>query len=257
MLRKAFSATAATGKEPRQRIWDEIRVLGEGFTMHDITRRSCQMPADVRNYLNALAQAKIISVLEPNKLPIRVVWRLVQDEGVDYPRLNAKGERTTAHLAIENVWRTLRILGNDLTVHELHAAICVGEAKINLRRLRDYLNALATAGYLVRTQSPKPKAGDTFRLIPSRYTGPKPPVVHEMQSLQVYDPNLERVAFAKAASQQSEPYEDVWAKEENERARALLAEWSCVDWSQHPELADLLQRTRLELAPIIGTGTVQ
>ena len=67
----------------------------------------------------------------------------------------------------------------------------------------------------------------------------------------MFDPNLGRVVYAKAANRLSEPFEDVWAKAENQRLRNLLAEWLRIDDWRDDAIAprDLIERTQLELAP--------
>lgn len=251
MLRKVTSTSAVvSGKAVRQFIWEAIRIMRESFSVHDIVRRSGQMPSDIKAYLKALTLASVVEVIEADGRKC-MVYRLVRDEGVDHPRLNAKGERTTEHLAIENVWRTLRIMGGEMTVADVMAAANVGKVSISKTKAAAYLKALTEAGYLVRIKGATSRKPDTYQLKPSRYTGPCPPVVNEMESLQVFDPNLGRVVYAKAANRLSEPFEDVWAKAENQRLRNLLAEWLRIDDWRDDAIAprDLIERTQLELAP--------
>ncbi len=245
------------GKEPRQHMWEAIRLLRRSFTQHDIIRRSGQGPSSVETYFKALAKAKVIEVIEPGTGRRQAVWKLARDEGIDHPRLNHQGQRTRSHIATENIWRTLRILRGELTAKDIAETASVGDCSISEKRARRYLKALVEAGYVVRTKITYAEPA-TYRLIPSRDTGPRHPVVREQQSLQVYDQNLNKVVFAKASNavDGAGDAEDSGRSADEIRLRGLLAEWLALE-DGDLALLDLALRTQLELAGTATQETVQ
>lgn len=147
------STLIVTGtKEPRQKMWEAMRHLRPGFTVNDIARQSCGRSADISRYIQALIKAGVVKLVEAPQGATTSrgkVFALVRDEGADHPRLNNKGERTFDHLATENIWRTLRILGGQLTVQDIAQTASAGAVSVSVVKVRQYLNALADAGYPV------------------------------------------------------------------------------------------------------------
>lgn len=246
-------------KEPRQRMWECMRVLRPGFSINDIARRSGQQPYDINRYFQALTKAGIIELVETPKGKEGRVFALVRDEGADHPRLNSKGQRTYSHLATENIWRTLRILNGDLTVEDVAQTASTEGIALTLIKVRQYMNALAEAGYLEKTENSGPTQ-DTYRLINTKNTGPRPPEVRQLDSLQVYDPNLGKLVFAKTTGTAGADRSLVEPGIALLRTRGLLNEWmeiASVDSASVAIPDDLLQRTRLELATPSESGGLQ
>lgn len=145
----------------------------------------------IRDYLADLEAA---SILEPHP-DVPGAYRLLRDEGVDTPRVRPDGSRVTQGQGREAMWLTMRILQRPWTVRELVAHASTAAHPIALLEADDYALRLSRAGYLQRT------APGTYRLIPSRYTGPLPPQIRRTK--EVFDPNLGRVAPWPAPSRLS------------------------------------------------------
>lgn len=246
-------------KEPRQRIWESIRMLAPGFSLNDIARRSGQLPHQIERYLDALAKAGIVQLLSEPKKKVEGVFALVRDEGADHPRLNSKGERTYGHLATENIWRTLRILNGDVTVEDVAQTASAGAVSLTIIKVRQYLHALVDAGYLIKTEHGS-RAPVTYRMVPGKNTGPRPPEIRKLDSLQVYDPNLNKLVYVKTTGSVNADRSLVEPGIALLRSRDLLKEWLAMA-SQAKEastpLSDLVQRTQLELASPSESGGLQ
>ncbi|MGE7992521.1 hypothetical protein ACQKPE_16070 [Pseudomonas sp. NPDC089554] len=255
--RKAHLVVSGT-KEPRQRIWESVRILGIAFSINDIARRSGQMPDDINRYFKALIKAGIIKVVESPPGKVGRVYSLVQDEGADYPRVNGKGQRTYDHLATENIWRTVRILNGNLTAEGVTQTASAGGASLTIIKVRQYLNALTEAGYLEKTQVDVTKP-EIYRLVPGKYTGPRPPEIRKLDSLQVYDPNLGKLVYVKTNGSFGADRSLVEPGVALLRTRDLLSEW--LELAQGGKAikppADLVQRTQLELASTGESGGLQ
>ncbi|MDU9022139.1 hypothetical protein LOY64_07240 [Pseudomonas corrugata] len=246
-------------KEPRQRIWESIRLLRPAFSINDIARRSGQHPNEIGRYFQALSKAGIIQVVEQRKAKEGFVYSLIQDEGADHPRLDSKGRRTYTHLATENIWRSLRILSGEVTDDDVVATASVGGVSLSLVKVRQYLNALVEAGYLTK------KAGvgttpDTYSMVTGKNTGPRPPEIRKLESLQVYDPNLSQLVYARTTGSIDADRSLVEPGVALLRSRELLTEWlaetSRAKGAFSPS-SDLVQRTQLELATPGDSGGLQ
>ncbi|UZD92721.1 hypothetical protein LOY64_15300 [Pseudomonas corrugata] len=186
------------------------------------------------------------------------VFELIKDEGVDHPRLDRKGQRTYHHLATENIWRTLRILKGDLSVAAVIEAASAGGEVLPVVRVRQYLNALAEAGYLVKSVGTTRL--ETYRLVSEKYTGPRPPEVRQLNSLQVYDPNLSKLVYAKTTGSVGADRSLVEPGVALLRTRDLLGEWLKLTDGGKTTVKpspDLVQRTQLELATPGESGGLQ
>lgn len=257
-----ISNLIVTGKkEPRQKMWEAMRHLRPGFTVNDIARQTCGRSADISRYVQALIKAgvvKLVEVPEGATTSRGKVFALVRDEGADHPRVNSKGERTFDHLATENIWRTLRILGGQLTVQDIAKTSSAGAVSVSVVKARQYLNALADAGYVVKTDNGLQKA-ETYCLVGSKYSGPRPPEIRKLDSLQVYDPNLSKLVYAKTTGSYAADRSLVEPGVALLRTRDLLSEWLELAHSG-PAVkppADLIQRTQLELASTGESGGLQ
>lgn len=191
------------GKPPRQNIWEAIRAINaspKALTTYAVARKSGQDDQAVRAYFRDMEKAGIVS-------KVRTVdrfdaeWELLKDEGVEAPRITKDGKVSKYAGGAENVWRALRILG-EFSAAEAAAAASVNGVSISEYGAQVYLSGLAKAGYLTRSGG---TAGNKtrFRLIPSRYTGPKHPI-YQRDFNQVYDPNLDQVVWRKADQQVTE-----------------------------------------------------
>ncbi|QLG96323.1 hypothetical protein HZF02_02575 [Pseudomonas yamanorum] len=191
------------GKSPRQYIWEAIRAINASpkeLTTYAVARKSGQDDQAVRAYFRDMEKAGIVS-------KVRTVdrfdaeWSLLKDEGVEAPRVTKDGKVSKHAAGAENIWRALRILG-EFSAAEAAVAASVNGVSIGEAGALVYLSGLAKAGYLARSGG---TAGNKtrFRLIPSRYTGPKHPI-YQRDFDQVYDPNLDQVVWRKADQEVAE-----------------------------------------------------
>ncbi|AKA81242.1 hypothetical protein [Pseudomonas synxantha] len=185
------------GKSPRQHMWEAIRAINASpneLTTYAVARKSKQDDQSVRAYFRDMAKAGIVSKVR--SLPrLDAEWTLLKDEGIEAPRVTRGGKVIKLGDGAENVWRALRILG-EFTAAEAAVAASINGVSISEFGAHVYLSGLAKAGYVTRRGG---TAGfkTRFRLVPSRYTGPKHPI-YQRDFDQVYDPNLDQVVWRKA-----------------------------------------------------------
>lgn len=208
MARKPVTLTGGIG--PRQRIWTAIRARGtdDVWTLNDLQadlRRDRQAGGAVddttlRGYIGCLRAAGIVVLQSTGAGRCATHYcRLAKDEGIDAPRVRKDGTRVTQGLAQEQMWRTLRMLGNgDTNARELAAHASSTTATVAERAAADYLLTLHTAGYLDCTRkghgTGRGGVQARYRLRADRNTGPKPPMV--CRTKVVFDPNLREVVWA-------------------------------------------------------------
>ena len=216
MPRKPIT-TYAGGKGPRQLIWEAIRTLQRsGKPMTEIAiwqgvprdvRQGLDLGA-VRDYRRALVAAGILGVVTETSPRTTGTYHLLKDEGLEAPRLRKDGSRVTQGLAQEQMWRTLRLLTSDTNSRELAAHASSTTAPVAELAARDYLKTLYVAGYLDRTAEGKGTGAGgiqaRYRLKPQRNTGPRPPMV--CRTKVVYDPNLDKVVWQPAVSEEEAIY---------------------------------------------------
>ncbi len=181
MARKPIHLTMTGGKLPRQHMWEAIRSLSrdpKGLTTYNVARLSSQDDEAVGSYLRALQKAGIVERLESlGKRNAR--WKLTRDEGAEAPRVNKGGQRVPSS-AVENVWRTLRILGA-LSAAEAAEHASVNGVTMTELAARTYLQGLTLAGYVTRTDGTPGKPA-RYHLVRQRYTGPQHPVYQRSTS---------------------------------------------------------------------------
>ncbi|WP_448093580.1 hypothetical protein [Pseudomonas lini] len=191
------------GKSPRQHIWEAIRAVNAGpkeLTTYAVARKSGQDDQTVRAYFRDMEQAGIVSKVR-NVSRFDAEWRLLKDEGVEAPRVTRGGKVSKYAAGAENIWRALRILG-EFSAAEAATAASVNGVSISEIGAHVYLTGLAQAGYLTRSGG-TPGVKTRFRLIPSRYSGPKHPI-YQRDFKQVYDPNLDQVVWRKSDQEVAE-----------------------------------------------------
>lgn len=185
------------GKSPRQHIWEAIREINNGpkeLTTYAVARKSGYDDQAVRAYFRDMEKAGIVAKVR-NVSRFDAEWTLIKDGGVEAPRVTREGKVSKGSEGTENIWRALRILG-EFSAAEASAAASVNGVSISEFGAHVYLSGLARAGYLTRSGG-TPGAKTRFRLIPSQYTGPKPPI-YQRDFMQVYDPNIDQVVWRKA-----------------------------------------------------------
>ena len=193
MARKPAHLEMVGGKFPRQRVWEQIRLVRAGFTNITLGDELKIHPDTVRTYLKALFLAGIIveDGLEPllvkgARRPTRR-FRLERDLGAEAPRLDRRGQPVTMGRGREQVWSTLRRWKGEFSPRELAAYASTDEHQVAEGEAGDYCKHLAKAGYLTAVDAAR------YRFIPARDSGPRPPMIQRLKT--VYDPNLDQVVW--------------------------------------------------------------
>jgi len=185
----------------RDAIWSAIRKLQE-FGISDIENLTRVNHGTIETYLLGLTRADYLertahqTRAQGDGKFQRSRWRLINDVGVDAPRVTRHGKRVTQGQARENMWRTMRIIG-EFNARELAIQSSTEDVAVKASDAKDYVRHLHLAGYLKLTAESKPgnKPGTgtlaRYRFIAACYTGPRPPMVQSVK--QVFDPNLGKV----------------------------------------------------------------
>lgn len=216
--RKPVHLERKGGKSPRQRIWEALRALaltpsphpgGEGeeqhaqslpmgrFDLDRIERATRIEPATIFSYLRSLQKAGFIAVVEPATAQRKQVYALARDNGCEAPRIDKQGRPVTQGMGNEQMWRTLRLIG-EFGALELAAHASTERVPVLAQTAERYLGHLYRAGYLVLV-CPARKLGSggyqpaRYRLAPGKYSGPRPPMIQRSKA--VYDPNLDQVVW--------------------------------------------------------------
>jgi hypothetical protein len=233
-------------KASRQCMWEAVRDNRSGFTSRQIAKQSRQAGVSVDSYIRALNKAALIELVDDAGKFVDHRWRLIRDEGAEYPRVASNGKRSRRGLGLENLWRTLRIMG-EMTAADAAEMASTGDVKVTQTYALNYFEVLVRAGYLVASEYDSQRA-QTYRLAPGRGAGPRYPIVQRTEAVQVFDPNLNKVVYSNVASggvsDASAPDNDM--QQENIRLRTLLAEF--IEVVPNLPSTSLLQRAQLELA---------
>ena len=198
MARKPVHLTAkARHPQGRQVIWEAIRRLRR-FRVTDIEGETRIKHATLKTYLQGLTNAGYLKQVDDPELRVPdaryqpIWWELVNDIGVEAPRVTKSGAAVTQGRGREQMWRTMRIIG-DFSTRELAVQASTEQHTVKDNEAKDYCHHLARAGYLLCTQPGRPCHPGRYRLLPSRYSGPHAPQIQRIK--QVFDPNLQKVVW--------------------------------------------------------------
>lgn len=198
MARRPAQLELAGGRGPRQRIWEVIRKQQQDFTGYDIEKATCIETDTIRTYIQVLERGGFIEQTSKRvAFTARQHYRLLRDVGSEAPRLDRKG-KPIPPTGNECMWRTMRIMG-EFTSTELAMRASTATTSIAEATAKAYARALCTAGYLIVVEEGRPfirgkGARQTrWRLIPSKYTGPRPPMIQRTKC--IYDPNLAKIVW--------------------------------------------------------------
>ncbi|MFI8744514.1 hypothetical protein ACIGKL_05085 [Pseudomonas sp. NPDC077186] len=188
--RKQIHLEMRGGKSNRQRVWEAIRSAAESFTSYKVSRQAKVDQATVRTYLHGLIKGGYVTVLSGGRFEEQT-FALANDVGAEAPAVTRDGQPSKAGAGTEAMWRTLRILG-ELDAEELakQASIAAPTTRTTAQR---YLQWLVHAGYVQIVSKGAPGKPARYRLIPQRYSGPRPPMIQRVG--QVFDPNLGKVVY--------------------------------------------------------------
>jgi hypothetical protein len=227
-------------------MWEAVRDNRGGFTAREIAKQSRQAGMSVDNYIRALKKAALIELVDEGERFVDHRWRLIQDEGAEYPKIASNGKRSRRGQGLENLWRTLRIMGEITAADAAEMASTSGVA-VTQAYAENYFAVLVRAGYLIVSEHDSRRA-QTYKLVAGKRAGPRHPIVQRSEAVQVFDPNLNLVVYSNVASggvsDASAPDNDM--HQENLRLRNLLAEF--VEAGLSGPSIGLLQRAQLELA---------
>lgn len=182
------------GKSKRQRMWEAIRAKRSGFTLMDIaTAAELEIDA-VTAYLAALRRGQwLVQTNDAGSYSRKAKrYALARDNGIEAPRVNRRGQAVTHGLIKEQLWRTMRLIG-EFDRQQLAACASTPALPITPAVAGDYLRHLEHAGYISRLSGGKGGVQARWVFNHARYSGPRPPIVQRTQS--VYDPNLDRVVW--------------------------------------------------------------
>jgi hypothetical protein len=205
--RRPAQMELAGGKGSRQRAWEAIRRHAGAFTCFQIARKAKVDDATLVTYLGSLEKAGFLVGEDMTGKPVRArkTWTLEKDNGVEAPRVTRDGKPVTQGMGTESMWRSMRIIG-EFNPAELAAHASASGVDVSERTAKCYVGALKNAAYLVVVAASVSRGGRLgadqarYRLLPGKYTGPRPPMIQRTKS--VYDPNLGKVVW------QEEPEND-------------------------------------------------
>ena len=184
----------ATGKlGPRERVWASVRRL-KNFTYAELgaVTRTVDVQT-LKSYVRALERAGYLARKGSNAPGQPQRFELAKDAGIEAPRVNADGKAITLGGKQQALWRSMRILRTPFTLVELAAAASTDRAVVSVECAKKFIRYLRLAGYVTIARDAEPAHAATYRLIPSKYTGPRAPVISV--AAHVYDPNLGQIVW--------------------------------------------------------------
>lgn len=175
-------------------VWSEIRRLNI-FTAREIQENTDIHKKTITDYVKRLTAGGYIEEHASFQETGRYV--LVRDAGIHPPRIRPNGQPVTQGQGTENMWRSMRMLGQftprDIMVHSTTDTVSVTEATS-----KSYCSMLLKARYLRVVQKAVPgQRQATYKFI--RNTGPLPPQIQRVK--QVFDPNIREVTYYPGAAQ--------------------------------------------------------
>lgn len=185
-------------------IWKAVRELST-FTGNDLI---CHLDkaltvndGTVKSYLKRLVKGGYLQAQPTdNRRGARQEYRytLVKNTGVETPKLTRDGKPTVQGKGREQMWRAMKIL-RDFTYAELAMNASTPTCLVKPSTAKDYIKILFAAGYVVAVRPGKAKTPGRYKLLDSKYTGPRPPQIQKTKSL--FDPNLDRVVWSNGGDQ--------------------------------------------------------
>lgn len=191
-------------QENREKIWQAIRQR-QIFSVDQLEDATRINRDTIKSYLQGLQAAGYIKIKEAVKRTekgnsyLSASYMLVNDVGVDAPKLDRKGNHITRGDARDHMWRTMKVLST-FTYRDLAIQASTQEITINEMDAKKYCNHLRKAGYLAIVKKGKPGGVlNVYQFMKSKNTGPKPPVIRQVT--QVFDPNKDAVVFQSGGGQ--------------------------------------------------------
>lgn len=200
MAKRKPQLNAQGPKGDRQAMWETLRAIhtdGQPITVDGVwAGMTVTTPKSrVRDYLTGLEKAGyILRAPGPYRPAQTINFTLIRDEGVEAPRVRKDGSTPTGGLGREQIWRTLKIIG-DCTARELADAATTPTVEIAETTANEYLRFLAAAEYVAIIRPGSPGVMTRYRLVSSRWTGPRAPMIQRTK--QLYDPNTGEVVYSR------------------------------------------------------------
>lgn len=208
-MTQQFKTTLHTaGKQTvREYLWSQVRAL-KTFTTMDLASgapRHFNLELDkIRYYVNGWVKSGHITseVTKVAGARQEKSYTLVKDTGIQPPRVDPKGNPVKSGLAREQMWRTMRMIGQ-FTYQQLAATASTDEVVVSAEDARKYVELLHKANYLQCT-TPANHAGGlaVYMLKPAAWTGNKPPMIKRTKV--VFDQNLHEIVWPKNEDIESE-----------------------------------------------------
>lgn len=196
--RKPVHLEAQGPKGDRQSMWEVIRRLnkaGEPITVRKVWSLGAEWAPKgrVRDYMTGLVAAGYLTITN-HVAGFAVEYTLAKDCGVDAPRVRKDGTEVTQGRGREQMWRTIKIIG-DFTSRELAQAASTPDHEVAEMTAKDYCLMLAGAEYLTIVRPGAPGVPARYRMVQSRWSGPRAPMIQRLK--QLYDPNTGKVVYQR------------------------------------------------------------
>ncbi|NKB37897.1 MAG: hypothetical protein GKR93_12145 [Gammaproteobacteria bacterium] len=178
-------------------MWKTIRKL-KRFKLMDLEDATRINPRTIHTYLLGLTNAKYLKqhgqTKERNLVGKwqAIEWELINDIGLEAPRVTKEGKSVTQGQSRTNMWRTMKIM-KEFTPRELAMSATTEECEVKELDAKDYIKHLFKAKYIVLVAKSRPGTQARYRFLPSKNTGPQSPMVQRIK--QVFDPNLGKVVW--------------------------------------------------------------
>lgn len=185
----AKDKSKATGRES---VWQAIRSL-RTFTRAQLFEAANASRDCIKKYIRGLVCAGYLVEEETgdNHLTANLI-RLVNDPGPTPPRVRQDGTRVVRGNGREQMWRTMRILG-EFSCRDIAIQGSTEDCLLSYSSVRSYVSILHRAGYLALSPTGR------WRMVMARYSGPLPPMVINC-GRHLYDQNTQQIVWSKEAS---------------------------------------------------------
>lgn len=184
--------------EGRDAVWAYIRKCRNGFATNDVAAEVRLEISTIRDYLTGLTAAGYLEATVGSSRFAPTTYRLIRDTGLEAPRVRKDGSEVTMGRGREQMWRALGIMaqkGTRFNFRDLCLYSSTAESPVAEDDAKHFIRYLAAAGYLHQVEEGKPGAPARFRMVQSKWTGPRPPQIQRVR--QLYDPNLKQVVWSE------------------------------------------------------------
>lgn len=185
----------------REYLWSKIRQHQVFSTAQLIDKAPKHYKLDndkASYYLKGWEKAGYLSsvITQTNNVLIRFkTYTLMKDTGTEPPRVDPKGQKITTGLGREQLWRTMRMIGQ-FNYKQLATIAATDEVIIAESEAKTYVSMLFKAGYLHCVQAAHNGGGLAVYILKSAaWTGNKPPMVKRQHI--VFDQNNHEIVYPK------------------------------------------------------------